>query len=554
MLKHLSGEDIALRRPVSHTPVYNNDTYTATLAADGNCDTKFSTSSPYTCSLTNRNNETSPTWTVTLDKTYQITGIVIYNRKQHYNRLANFTVFGSCDEQDKVVLYNDAEHNKYIEEVIRLEINESHVCSTISIQIPQKSISGHAQYLALCEVQVYAVVCRKPTHSSFAVFVPNKTMYAKNESLSFTCNAGYIPIQSNTTVTCCGVDTFCPSYPVCERVYCQLLRQPANGKYNTSTSTNTSLEYGSVLHGKCNIGYEEGILDTTRRCQQNGTWSGQDLVCTQIKCNPPPSVQNGYYTYSDNNTYMYIREPYTTYLTGHCNIGYNLSTPSTISCGLNESWTGDFPVCDIVTCDPPVEKENSYYIYGHNKTTYNKTPEFYHTILLGRCYTGFKITSPLPSELRCSKYGKWSGNLAVCELIICEWPDLQNGNFIGSMAPFYYNDTLTPICNVGYSLENNNTIVCNETEEWSNITIVRCVPCSSNTAIVKEDLFSTGMVVGVIFGTNVFTAIITTVIVYIVIKRCIQANTKPNNLYGDLALRNNSREGEYSDLQNMQHN
>ncbi|KAL4236497.1 Membrane cofactor protein [Mactra antiquata] len=338
------GDNIALNRPVSHTPAtYAGDKYKATLAADGDFDTTFRLLPPYTCSLTNRNNETSPTWTVTLDNLYQITGIVIFNRRnaRHRRRLANFTVFGTCDGLEKIVLYDDAQHNRHQLEVIKLEINDTHLCSSISIQIPQEAVSGHVQYLSLCGVQIYAAVCSKPTSPFFTEISPNKKWYIKDESFNFQCKIGYRPSPSNTIVSCCGVDTFCPSSPICKRVYCQLPSQPNNGKYNTSTSTNTSLEYGSVIYGECNIGYKEGISGTTRRCQQNGTWSGQDLVCTQIICNPPPGLQNGYYTYTNNSEYNNTREPYNTNLTGHCNVGYKHSTPSTVSCGLDESWTGE---------------------------------------------------------------------------------------------------------------------------------------------------------------------------------------------------------------------
>ncbi|KAL4236495.1 hypothetical protein ACF0H5_004881 [Mactra antiquata] len=439
--------------------------YNASLTADGNCNTTFRTSPPYSCSLTNKNSGTSPTWTVTLDKLYQITGIVIYNRRSntHRSRLANFTVFGSCDEQEKVVLYNDAEHNKYKEEVIQLEINGTHLCSTISIQIPQKSVSGHVQYLTLCEVQVYAAVCSKPTIPFFTEISPNKTWYIKDESFNFQCKIGYRPSASNSTVTCCGVDNFCPSSPVCEKV-CQLPGQPDYGQYNTSTSTNTSLEYGSVIYGKCNIGYEEGISDTTRRCQQNGTWSGQDLVCKQIKCNPPQTVRNGYYTYTNSSEYKYVAEPYNTNLTGYCNVGYNLLKPSSISCTLNESWIGDLPICIIVTCDLPVYTENSYYILKSNNGVYNGTTELFGATLLGRCNTGFKTTSS--SKLKCSQSGKWKGTLPMCGHVTCEWPLLNNGYYINTTNTLYYKNELIPICNEGFSIKNNNKIVCSENGNW----------------------------------------------------------------------------------------
>ncbi|KAL4236493.1 hypothetical protein ACF0H5_004879 [Mactra antiquata] len=535
--KYFRGDNIALKRQVSHEPAtYDNDKYNATLAADGKCDTAFRTSSPYTCSLTNKNNVSSPTWTVTLDKTYQITGIVIYNRDdtKYRPRLANFTVFGECDEQE-VVLYNDAGNNKYTDGIIHLEINGTRLCSTISIQIPQKSVSGKEQYLTLCEVQVYAAVCSKPT-DSFAEFTPNQTLYTKDESLSFACKAGYRPLLSNTTVTCCGVDTFCPPSPFCARVYCQLPGQPDNGQYNTSTSTNTSLEYGTVIYGKCNIGYKEGISDTTRRCQQNGTWSGQDLVCTQITCNPPPSVQNGYYSYTNKSKYDNVTEPYNTNLTGHCNVGYNLTKPSSITCGYNSSWVGDLPICNIVTCDPPAKTENGSYVYK-NTTVYNRTSEDYNTILLGRCNTGFKLT--IRSELRCSEYGNWSGNSAVCEHITCERPDLQNGNYTGSIAPFHYNVKLTPICNEGFHLMNNNTIVCNETAEWSNITTVRC-----GNGQQPHESPPVGMIVGVVVAIVACVALAG--VIFIFIKRRKNHNAAKNT---ETKPKNNVADREYANIQ-----
>ncbi|KAL4236494.1 hypothetical protein ACF0H5_004880 [Mactra antiquata] len=502
------GSNIALNKSVSHTPAtYLKDKYKATLAADGNCNTTFSEAPSYTCTLTNMNNGTSPTWTVILDKLHQITGIVIYNRINYTRRarLGNFTVFGACDGQENVVLYNDTEHKKYHLEVIQLEINGTRECSNISVQIPQKTDVDY-QYLTLCEVQVYAAVCSKPTHSSFAVFVPNKTTYTKNESLNFQCKTGYRPSQSTTTVTCCGVDTFCPTNPICERVYCQLPGQPANGQYNTSTSTNTSLEYGTVIYGKCNIGYKEGISDTTRRCQQNGTWSGQDLVCTQITCNPPPSVQNGYYSYTNKSKYDNVTEPYNTNLTGYCNVGYNLTKPSSITCGYNSSWVGDLPICNIVTCDPPVKTENGSYVYK-NTTVYSWTSEIYNTKLLGRCNIGFKLKSS--SELSCSQYGNWSGTLAVCKHITCEWPGLENGNYIGITEPFYYNYTLTPKCNKGYNLENNNKIVCNENGEWSYKTAV----CGTE----NNDSPSMAMIVGI--AVAVVVCVVLAVVMFILIRR-----------------------------------
>ena len=59
-------------------------------------------------------------------------------------------------------------------------------------------------------------------------------------------------------------------------VTCPTLPLPANSKL-LSCST-TEMLYGTVCRFSCNEAFE-AKGSTVRRCTENGTWSGTDLVC-----------------------------------------------------------------------------------------------------------------------------------------------------------------------------------------------------------------------------------------------------------------------------------
>jgi len=59
-------------------------------------------------------------------------------------------------------------------------------------------------------------------------------------------------------------------------VTCSKLSPPTNGELLGCNTT--ELQYNTVCSFSCNEGFE-AKGSTVRRCTENGTWSGTDLVC-----------------------------------------------------------------------------------------------------------------------------------------------------------------------------------------------------------------------------------------------------------------------------------
>jgi len=146
-----------------------------------------------------------------------------------------------------------------------------------------------------------------------------KQIYAANESLSFTCNTGYIPRSVETT--CQPTKVWSPP-PVCNIVNCTVPTLN-NGHYFTKTRVSANkltYTYGTTLNIQCNEWYEIFNGSDSLTCQEDGTWSPSPPQCVKIICNDSTDVyhasidnypelgvgESGNVSY--NSTYHYITE------------------------------------------------------------------------------------------------------------------------------------------------------------------------------------------------------------------------------------------------------
>jgi len=103
----------------------------------------------------------------------------------------------------------------------------------------------------------------------------NATMY--NDTVcQFSCNDGYIGSGSQAR-RCQHNGTWSGQDFNCQTVTCSKLSPPTNGEL---LGCNTAeMLYNTVCRSSCKEGFEaKGSV--ARRCTENGTWSGTDLVCT----------------------------------------------------------------------------------------------------------------------------------------------------------------------------------------------------------------------------------------------------------------------------------
>lgn len=68
-------------------------------------------------------------------------------------------------------------------------------------------------------------------------------------------------------------------------IVCPALPAPTNGAI-LECSGNASFYYDTVCRFMCNNGYV-GSGSRVRRCQQDGTWSGQEFICQNVTCTLP---------------------------------------------------------------------------------------------------------------------------------------------------------------------------------------------------------------------------------------------------------------------------
>ncbi|XP_013390582.1 sushi, von Willebrand factor type A, EGF and pentraxin domain-containing protein 1-like [Lingula anatina] len=114
-----------------------------------------------------------------------------------------------------------------------------------------------------------------------------------NNMCTFNCEPGYKLRQGDINVLKCQTNgKWSGTEPLCEAVLCPALTQNPVPYAFPWSCTNSKGGAGNALGAVCKTNCKPGYVgqgDTTRTCKQDGTWSGQELICSPITC---PSLNN----------------------------------------------------------------------------------------------------------------------------------------------------------------------------------------------------------------------------------------------------------------------
>ncbi|XP_055884561.1 uncharacterized protein LOC106050328 [Biomphalaria glabrata] len=140
------GRNIAYKQNATQSSVYPGfEKYTADLAVDGDTNSNVFAGS---CSHTNE--ETSPSWNLTLLSGYVMTRVILYNRDNFSERLLKFAI-NTYDMNGEVVgFYGDKESSA--KPIFYINFNESMKTTVKYLHI---HLSGNMKILTLCEVEAY---------------------------------------------------------------------------------------------------------------------------------------------------------------------------------------------------------------------------------------------------------------------------------------------------------------------------------------------------------------------------------------------------------------
>ncbi|XP_064386142.1 mucin-2-like isoform X2 [Halichondria panicea] len=288
---------------------------------------------------------------------------------------------------------------------------------------------------------------------------PTTTPRADGSTATYTCTTGYQ--VTGLMVRMCSVSGWSTGDdPVCTAICPDLIL--SNGMISFDPATSIILE-GTVATHSCDTGYQLSSSTTTRTCQSNRTWSGDDITCQPVDCGVLTDPTNGAVDTSSGTTFM-MTATYT------CNTGYNIVGDMTRTCQDAMLWSGAAP-----TCDTPCPRE----LLSNGMVAYSTStdPPPIGAMATYFCDTGYELSGA--STRNCVAVSGWSTSLPVCNLL-CLDLTINNGGIvynIGSPDNRPVNTTATHACDASLSLVGEAVRTCGSDGDWSGSPPICVVVC-----------------------------------------------------------------------------
>ncbi|CAH1776940.1 unnamed protein product [Owenia fusiformis] len=287
------------------------------------------------------------------------------------------------------------------------------------------------------------------------------------ETWHYVCDPGF-DLIGEKNITCLETATWTDA-PNCTIKNCSFIPIWQNGHVVASDG----LTYGSTIDFLCDHGYtHEG--ETRIECLETGLWSELG-ECKRVYCAPHPTINHAFILHiTDDNGSEKLDEyigsgifnaTVDTMIEYRCDLGYNMSGNSTITCLQSGNWTSPAE-CNIVQCGPPDDIINSTVQY--NQTFYNSTTVY-------DCAVGNILIGDNTS--RCLEDSTWTSP-PFCLFIDCHDPPYVSHSTTG------YTDNRTTVyakvdyeCDIGYDMVGNSTASCSVTGNWSDIPVCVIADC-----------------------------------------------------------------------------
>ncbi|XP_068694975.1 sushi, von Willebrand factor type A, EGF and pentraxin domain-containing protein 1-like isoform X1 [Montipora foliosa] len=250
--------------------------------------------------------------------------------------------------------------------------------------------------------------------------------------------------------------TWTGQQPVCKVVDCGIPQKPENGRIVGNETT-----FRSSITYECDEGYElQGTKE--RMCTSDKKWSGRDVICSAVDCGQLPPPMNG--SLSSEETTFPIQVEIS------CNDGFILRGAPRRSCQANKTWSGRESSCQAVDCGPLTPPMNGSSV--GNDTTFP-------SITIFKCDAGFDLIGSL--SRRCMANKTWSGTMPFCKAVKCgELPPPMNGSVMGGDTTFPNQVEIS--CDEGFILRGSSRRKCQADRTWSGgSTFCEAINCGKPT-------------------------------------------------------------------------
>ncbi|XP_064617048.1 deleted in malignant brain tumors 1 protein-like [Liolophura sinensis] len=330
--------------------------------------------------------------------------------------------------------------------------------------------SGHT---SSCSFTIKARVIRcpqltLPAHAYLTTSCPNNY----GATCPLQCQDGYRaasqsgPLQASCDLT----NDNNPKWTVsinCQAVTCSALTASAHASISGCTSP---YKVGSVCSQVCTNGYTQTAGSLSRQCLQDGSWSGQDIVCTEtVTCSGLSAPQNGG---------LLCQPPYNVgnICTQTCNAGFAAKGGHPVrQCLTSGQWSGNAISCVKGKACPALPAIANGHVSGC------KAPFTVGATCSQECLGGFVMNGGTLTR-QCLADGTWSGKPLSCsKATTCPLADSPiNGKLWGCGAGSAVKATCLQMCKKGFEVVSGTPIrQCTPGGTWNGQRL-NCTKIVSN--------------------------------------------------------------------------
>lgn len=250
--------------------------------------------------------------------------------------------------------------------------------------------------------------------------------------------------------------------------YCGLPPNIQDARYNASLKRPAYVD-GAILAYTCIPGFFHLGHHLAKCNGQNSTWTGLDMSCKPMRCNPPGEirggrVEGGEFTYRSRIQFR-------------CNVGHKLIGRESLVCQKNGEWDGPLSSCEPKMCPLLLRPDNGA-IFGKN--TFGSSVKYY-------CYDNFKLIGSV--ERKCTENQTWTGTEPICEPFTCPpLSDPMNGRVTADVS---VNSVAIYTCDHGFQLQGPQRRMCRLNDNWTGSE-----PKCLEKGCPKPDPFYNGFITG----------------------------------------------------------
>ncbi|CAH1780587.1 unnamed protein product [Owenia fusiformis] len=304
--------------------------------------------------------------------------------------------------------------------------------------------------------------------------------FTVGEDVYYSCRRGYIQSGGNRERHCSENGQITGKDLICRPVLCSGVPRIPHADVTFMDLNMDGLSYVTyqeVTSYTCKMGYEISSGDTQRRCQEDGTFEGENLICSLKLCKNIPTIKLAVAQQVDSNGDGDDRLTYTEEVVYHCQDGYSqIDGNQRRVCQADGNLSGVDLVCKPVICSGEANITNavqrgSLDLNQDGEHTVSFTEERHYACLEGYTRTSGNFIR------QCTTNGTFNGTDLICEEIIC--PDLKEyphssleGSGTGSRRT--YGSEVTYVCVNEYSFSNGSatvTLKCGKEGMWEGAKV-----------------------------------------------------------------------------------